>query len=363
MDIPLVDLKAQYKSIKPEIDAAIQDVLDNTAFIMGEHVKNFEKTFAEFCSVKNAIGVSNGTTALKLVFSALGIGQGDEVITTPHTFAATVEAILACGAKPVFGEIFEKTYNLAYESIEPLITEKTKAILPVHLYGKMCDMEHIMEIAEKHDLKVIEDACQAHGAEWNGKRAGSYGDAAAFSFYPGKNLGAYGDAGAVTTNNDELAEKIKLMRNHGRKSKYAHSHFGTNERIDALQCAILNVKMKYIEKWTEKRRENAKIYDELLKETEVIVPYNGEPVSKHVYHLYVVRVKNRDEVWKKLNEKGVGAGVHYPIPLHLQPAFKELGYKEGDFPITEKISKEILSLPMYPELTREQIEFVAGELK
>jgi len=362
MDIPLVDLKAQYKSIKPEIDAAIQDVLDNTAFIMGEQVKSFEKNFAEYCQVKHAIGVANGTTALRLALIACGVGPGDEVITTPHTFAATIEAIIDCGAKPVFGEIFEKSYNLAYESIEPLITEKTKAILPVHLYGKMCDMEHIMEIAEKHGLKVIEDACQAHGAEWKGKRAGSYGDAAAFSFYPGKNLGAYGDAGAVVTNNDEIAEKVTLMRNHGRKSKYEHSSFGTNERIDALQCAILNVKMKHIEEWTEKRRQNAKIYDKLLEGAGIGLPTHCEN-SKDVYHLYVVRTKNRDEILAKMNEAGIGAGIHYPIPLHLQPAYKDLGYKEGDFPITEKVCKEILSLPMYPELTRDQIEFVVGELK
>jgi dTDP-4-amino-4,6-dideoxygalactose transaminase len=362
MDIPLVDLKAQYQTIKTEIDTAIHDVLDNTAFILGKHVKDFEKNFAEFCQTKHAIGVSNGTTALKLALAACGIGAGDEVITTPHTFAATIEAIITCGAKPVFGEIFEKTYNLAYENIEPLITEKTKAILPVHLYGKMCDMEHIMEIAKKHNLKVIEDCAQAHGAEWNGKRAGSYGDAAAFSFYPGKNLGAYGDAGAVVTNNDKIAEKVMLMRNHGRKSKYEHSHFGTNERIDALQCAILNVKMKHIEYWTEKRRENAKIYDELLAGKDVIIPYNGEPISKHVYHLYVIRTKNRNEILAKLNEKGIGAGIHYPIPLHLQPAYSDLGYKEGNFPITERVSKEIISLPMYPELTKEQIEQIVNHM-
>lgn len=362
MDIPLVDLKAQYKSIKPEIDAAIHDVLDNTAFIMGEHVKNFEANFAGFCQAKHAIGVSNGTAALKLAVTALGIGPGDEVITTPHTFAATVEAIMACGAVPKFVDIYEKTYNLDYELIQEAVTEKTKAILPVHLYGQPCDMEHILEVAKKCDLKIVEDACQSHGAECNGKRVGSIGDIGTFSFYPGKNLGAYGDAGAVTTNNDELAEKIKLMRNHGRTQKYEHTYLGMNERIDGLQAAILNVKMHHIEHWTHKRRENAEIYNELLGGTEVITPYVPE-FSKHVYHLYVVRVKNRDEVWKKMNDNGIGAGVHYPIPLHLQPAFKELGYKEGDFPVTEKITKEILSLPMYPELTREQIEFVVGELE
>lgn len=362
MKVPLVDLKAQYLSIKTEIDTAIQDVLNNTDFIMGERVKKFETQFAKFCTARHAIGVSNGTTAIKLCLSACGVKDGDEVITPTHTFAATAEAIFACRAKPIFVDIDEKTFNINPDKIEAAITSKTKAILPVHLYGQPCDMAKINKIAKQHNLKVIEDSCQSHGAECNGKRTGTLGDVAAFSFFPGKNLGAYGDAGSVTTNDDKIAENVRLFRDHGRTDKYVHTYIGMNERIDALQASILSVKMNHIDKWTEQRREKAKVYNNLFKGSSIITPFEA-PYAKHVYHLYVVRIKNRDAVLEKLKKAEIGAGVHYPIPLHLQPAFKGLGYKEGDFPVTEKIAKEILSIPLYPEITGEQMEFVAKTLK
>tara|TARA_Y100000034_G_scaffold101161_1_gene125234 strand:- start:678 stop:1778 length:1101 start_codon:yes stop_codon:yes gene_type:complete len=362
MKIPLVDLKAQYRSIKPEIDAVVSDVLDSGWYIMGDRVKEFEKRFAEYCTTTSSIGVGNGTSALRLAVEACGIGEGDEVITTPHTFAATSEAIVSCGAKPVFVDIYEKTYNMDFEKIEEAITDKTKAILPVHLYGQTCDMDHIMEIAQKHNLKVIEDSAQSHGAECNGKRAGSIGDVGCFSFYPGKNLGACGDAGAVTTNDNEISMKIGMLRDHGRSKKYEHKYIGMNERLDAIQAAILNVKLDHLDDWTAKRIENAGIYTELLEGTDAILPYTA-PFAKHVYHLYIIRTQNRDEIKQKMNAKEIEAGIHYPIPLHLQPAFQYLGYKEGNFPIAEKIAKEILTLPLYPELTREQMEFVVNSFK
>ncbi|MDP7282291.1 MAG: DegT/DnrJ/EryC1/StrS family aminotransferase [Candidatus Undinarchaeales archaeon] len=362
MKVPLVDLVAQYNSIKEEMDIAIQGILDSGQFILGEPVKKFEKEFADYCGAKRSVGVGNGTAGLKLALLACGIGKGDEVITTPHTFGATTEAIIDCGAVPKFVDIEEKTYNIDPQLIEAAVTEKTKAILPVHLYGQTCDMGKIMEIAEKHSLKVIEDACQAHGSEYNGKRVGAIGDAGVFSFYPGKNLGAYGDAGGVTTNSDEIADKILILRNHGRTGKYKHEYFGMNDRIDALQAAVLSVKLPHMDKWTDMRRANAKIYNEYLEGSDAIIPFEAE-YAKHVYHLYVARIQNRDARLAKLQEKEIGAGIHYPTPLHLQPVFKNLGYKEGDFPVTEKIAKEIITLPMYPEMPREQIEFTCTSLK
>lgn len=356
--IPFVDLKAQYDSIKEEIDEAIQSVLNSTSFIMGEELMKFEEEFAQFCEVKHAIGVANGSDALILALIACGIGEKDEVITVPHTFIATTEAITHVGGKIVFVDIDPKTYNIDVSKIEEKVTKRTKAIIPVHLYGQPADMEPIMELAKKYNLKIIEDAAQAHGAEYKREKVGSIGDVGCFSFYPGKNLGAYGDAGMVTTDNEEIAKKLKLLRNHGRiTKKYEHDIEGYSSRLDNLQAAILRVKLRYLNKWNENRRKNAKKYNELLNNVGgIITPYETE-YAKHVYHLYVIRTeKGRDELREELKSKGIATGIHYPIPLHLQPAYNYLGYKKGDFPVTEKASQEILSLPMFVELTVEHIK-------
>ncbi|MHC2995807.1 MAG: DegT/DnrJ/EryC1/StrS family aminotransferase [Candidatus Atribacteria bacterium] len=362
--IPFVDLKAQYNSIKDEIDEAIQNVLNNTSFIMGNELKKFEVEFARFCDVKYAVGVANGSDALFLALRACGIGEGDEVITVPHTFISTSEAISNVGGKVVFVDIDPKTYTIDVSKIEEKINEKTKAIIPVHLYGQPADMDPIMKLAKKHNLKIIEDAAQAHGAEYKGKKVGSIGDVACFSFYPGKNLGAYGDAGMVVTNNDEIAEKIKLLRNHGRiTKKYEHEIEGYSSRLDNLQAAILRVKLRHLDIWNESRRRNAKKYNELLSSISgIIAPYEAD-YAKHIYHLYVIRAEGRDELREELKSKGIATGIHYPIPLHLQPAYNYLGYKEGDFPITERCSQKILSLPMFAELTGEQIDKIVELIK
>ena len=363
--IPFVDLKAQYDLIKDEIDEAIQNVLNNTSFIMGEELKKFEVEFARFCDVKYAIGVANGSDALILALRACGIGEGDEVIAVPHTFISTAEAISNVGGKIVFVDIDLKTYTIDVSKIEEKINKKTKAIIPVHLYGQPVDMDPIMELAKKYSLKVIEDAAQAHGAEYKGKKVGSIGDVGCFSFYPGKNLGAYGDAGMVVTNSEEIAEKIKLLRNHGRiTKKYEHEIEGYSSRLDNLQAAILRVKLKYLNKWNDMRRSNAKKYSELLSNIDsIITPYEAD-YAKHVYHLYVIRTeKRRDKLREELKSKGIATGIHYPIPLHLQPAYRYLGFKEGDFPVTEKASQEILSLPMFAELSDKQIDEIVEFIK
>jgi len=354
--IPFVDLKAQYDSIKDEMDEAIQRVLNTTSFIMGEELIKFEKEFALFCNAKYAIGVANGSDALILALRACGIGEDDEVITVPHTFIATTEAITHVGGKVVFVDIDPKTYIIDVSKIEEKINEKTKAIIPVHLYGQPADMDPIIELAKKYNLKAIEDAAQAHGAEYKGKKVGSIGDVACFSFYPGKNLGAYGDAGMITTNSEEIAKKVKLLRNHGRiTKKYEHEIEGYSSRLDNLQAAILRVKLKYLNNWNDSRRDNAKKYNELLNNTAgIITPYEAD-YAKHVYHLYVIRTEDRDKLREELKSKGVATGIHYPIPLHLQPAYSYLGYKKGDFPVTDKFSQKILSLPMYAELRENQI--------
>ena len=354
--IPFVDLKAQYNSIKYEIDEAIQKVLDTTSFIMGEELRKFEEEFARFCDVKYAIGVANGSDALILALRACGISEGDEVITVPHTFIATTEAISNVGGKVVFVDIDSKTYTIDVSKMEEKITERTKAIIPVHLYGQPADMDPILKIAKKYNLKVIEDAAQAHGAKYKGKKVGSIGDVACFSFYPGKNLGAYGDAGVVMTNNEEIVKKVKLLRNHGRiTKKYEHEIEGYSSRLDNLQAAILQVKLRHLNKWNESRRKNAKKYNELLNNIGgIITPYEAD-YAKHVYHLYVIRAEGRDKLREDLKSKGIATGIHYPIPLHLQPAYSYLDYKKGDSPVTEKTSQEILSLPMYAELSENQI--------
>ncbi len=362
--IPFVDLKAQYDSIKDEMDEAIQRVLNTTSFIMGEELIKFEKEFALFCNAKYAIGVANGSDALILALRACGIGEDDEVITVPHTFIATTEAITHVGGKVVFVDIDPKTYIIDVSKIEEKINEKTKAIIPVHLYGQPADMDPIIELAKKYNLKAIEDAAQAHGAEYKGKKVGSIGDVACFSFYPGKNLGAYGDAGMITTNSEEIAKKVKLLRNHGRiTKKYEHEIEGYSSRLDNLQAAILRVKLKYLNNWNDSRRNNAKKYNELLNNTAgIITPYEAD-YAKHVYHLYVIRTEERDKLREELKSKGIATGIHYPIPLHLQPAYNYLGHKKGNFPITEKASQEILSLPMFAELTEEQIEEIVEIIK
>jgi len=358
MQIPLVDLKAQYLSIKEEIDEAIQRVLNKCNFIMGDEVKIFEEELASFCSAKYAVGVSSGTDALLLALKAINIQPGDEVITVPNTFIATTEAITMAGGKIKFVDIDEETFNIDTNKIESAITNKTRAILPVHLYGQPANMDPIIDLSKKYNLKVIEDAAQAHGAEYNNKRVGALGDIGIFSFYPGKNLGAYGDAGAVVTNDPNISHKIAMLRNHGRTKKYEHEYEGYNCRLDTLQAAILRVKLKYINSWNEARRNHAYSYRRLLQNTDIILP-TEQKVSKHIYHIFAVKTADRDNLLNKLKNEGIGAGIHYPIPLHLQPAYRYLGYKSGDFSTTEKCAREIISLPMYPELDEVKIKKVA----
>jgi dTDP-4-amino-4,6-dideoxygalactose transaminase len=362
MNIPLVDLKAQYVAIKPEIDEAINRVLESTQFIMGEEVTSFEKEFAAFCDSKYAVGVASGTAALHLALLACGIGPNDEVITVPNTFIATTEAISYVGAKIKFVDVDAETYTIDVSQVEKSVTDKTKAILPVHLYGHPADMGPIMQIAKAHNLKVIEDAAQAHGAQYKGRSVGAIGDVGCFSFFPAKNLGAYGDAGMVVTNNAEIAERVSLLRNHGRAEKYGHLMEGYNYRLDALQAAILHVKLKHLEEWTEARRRNAKLYNALLTGLQLELPKEAE-WAKHVYHLYVVRCENRTKLQEALKNKGIATGIHYPIPLHLQPAYANLELTKGVFPVTEECAETVLSLPMYPELTGEQIETITETIK
>ncbi|MDQ7024964.1 MAG: DegT/DnrJ/EryC1/StrS family aminotransferase [Anaerolineae bacterium] len=363
MSIPLVDLKAQYATIKNELDTAIHHILDNTAFIMGKPVSDFEAKFGAYTQAKHAIGVSSGTDALLIAMQAIGLQADDEVITTAHTFIATVEPMMQLGLKPVFVDIDPVTYNIDVSKIAAAITEKTKAIVPVHLYGQAANMTAIAEIAAKHKLHILEDAAQAHGSRWNNQAVGTHSLATTFSFYPGKNLGAAGDAGGIITNDDAVAEAARLLLNHGSETKYRHVKIGYTSRLDALQAAVLTVKLKYIEKWTEQRRKNAAYYDELMAEIPNVVAPKSDKQARHVYHLYVVRVpRDREAVLQYLHDKGIGAGIHYPIPLHLQPALAGLGYKEGDFPHTEAAAQQIISLPMFPELTKSQMEEVAQTL-
>lgn len=363
MKVPFLDLKAQYESIKDEVAVAIQQVLEKTAFAGGPFVAQFEKEFAEFCGTKFCEGVGSGTDALWMSLLALGVGPGDEVITVPDTFIATAEAISFSGANPVFVDVDPLTYNMDPGKIEPAITPRTKVIIPVHLFGLMADMDPILEIARKHKLFVVEDASQAHGAEYKGRTAGSMGDAGCFSFYPGKNLGAYGEAGAVVTNNVELDKKIRMLRDHGQAKKYHHTYIGWNARMDGIQGAILSVKLKHLGKWTEARRRNARIYNELLQGVRGVVPPKDVPYEKHVYHLYAIRVAERDRLISALAEKEIFCGIHYPIPVHLLDAYKTLNLAKSSFPVAEKSASEFISLPMFPELTREQIDYVASEIK
>ena len=359
--IPFVDLQAQYRTIAPEINAAIQGVLDRSDYILGDEVRLFEEDFAKYTGTAHALSVGSGLDALEIALRAYGIGPGDEVITAANTFIATALAIIAVGAKPVLVEMDPATYNINPAAIEAAITPRTRALMPVHLYGQPADLEPILAIAKKHNLVVIEDAAQAHGAIYNGKRAGSWGHAAAFSFYPGKNLGAYGDGGLITTDDAAIAEKIRYLRNYGQKVKYEHVIAGTNSRLDTMQAAILRVKLRYLDRWNAARNEHAKAYSSALSDGPFALPKIA-PNRTHIFHLYVIQTENRAAIQQALNERGVATGIHYPIPIHLQEACKDLGYRRGDFPLTEQASGRILSLPMFPELTKQQTELVTDAL-
>jgi len=360
--VNFVDLKKQYHSIKEEIDSAVLGVLESTQFVLGKEVAAFEEEFAAYCQADNGVAVNSGTSALHLAFLAAGIGAGDEVITVANTFIATVAAIRYTGATPVLVDMDPVSYTMDPSMIEAAITEHTKAICPVHLFGQMADMDAIMAIAGKHNLLVIEDAAQAHGAEYKGKRAGSIGHIGCFSFYPGKNLGAYGEGGLVATHDAEYAHAIKMMRDWGAEKKYYHDLPGFNYRMSGLQGAILRVKLRHLEDWTEARRAHAAYYDELLAGAGVTTP-TTMPYARHVYHLYVIRSTKRDALQKALAEKKIYTGIHYPIPVHMQKAHADLGYKQGDFPATEKAADEILSLPMFAELLDEEIVQVCEAIK
>jgi dTDP-4-amino-4,6-dideoxygalactose transaminase len=381
MQIPFVDLKSQYESIKTEIDAAISAVISKTAFIGGQHLADFENAFASFCGVKHCIGVANGTDAIFIALKALGIGPGDEVITVANSFIATSEAITMAGAKVAFIDIDPKTYNIDTAKLEKYLESsfspkpetrnqkpetlvpRPKAIIPVHLYGQPADMDPILALARKYSLKVVEDCAQAHGSVYKGRKIGSFGDAACFSFYPGKNLGAYGDGGAIVMNNDEAAGKARMFANHGRIDKYDHGIEGVNSRLDGLQAAILNVKLKHLPAWTESRRKNAYLYNKYLAGTGLVTPAEIPDVTA-VYHLYVVRVKkeSREKLQAHLNSKGVSTGIHYPIALPNLKAYAYLGHSENDFPEATNASREIVSLPMFPELTENQIQYIAESI-
>ncbi len=357
--VPFVDLTAQYASIRQEIDAAIQNVLENADFILGEDVTAFEEEFAAYSEADFAVGVDSGTSALELALRAFDIGPGDEVITVANTFIATALAISDTGATPILVDADSRTYTLDVSALEEALTPRTKAIIPVHLYGQPADMDPIMEIARKLGLIVIEDACQAHGARYKGKRIGSIGHAAAFSFYPAKNLGGYGDGGAVLTQEREVADKLKKLRNYGQGEKYHHLMRGYNRRLDTLQAAVLRVKLRYLDAWNVARREHARLYSLLLAETGVIPPEVPE-YAEPVYHLYVVQTPDRAGLASYLREQGISTGIHYPIPIHLQPAYQDIGYSRGSFPVTEDLAGKILSLPMYAELSPAEIERVAN---
>ncbi len=360
--IPFVDLQAQYQQIAAEVNPAVQSVMDSCAFILGPDVQKFEEAFADFCDVKYAVSVDSGTSAIELALRAFEIGPGDEVIAPANTFIATVLPITQLGATPVLVDQDADTYTIDVSQIEAAITEKTRVIMPVHLYGQPADMDPILEIAKKHDLIVIEDAAQAHGVRYKGKRVGGFGHAAAFSFYPGKNLGAYGDGGAVVTNDAATDDKLRLLRNYGQRVKYHHEEIGFNHRLDSIQAAVLRVKLQYLDEWNAARRRHAADYTRLLQGLGVhppMVPDYSEPI----WHLYVIRVQDRDGFQAFLKERNIDLGIHYPIPIHMQPAYQFLGYKKGDFPVTEGFADHIVSLPMYAELTDEMVKYVAEAVK
>lgn len=392
MNIPLIDLKAQYDSLAEKLDKAALGVLSSANYIMGKTVTDFEKDFADFVGVKHAISVGNGTDALVLALKSMGIGEGDEVITTPFTFFATAETISAVGATPVFVDVDKETFNIDVAKIEEKITSKTKAIMPVHIFGQSADMDEINEIAKKHNLYVIEDACQAVGGKYKGRKIGTLGDVACFSFFPTKNLGCAGDGGMIVTNNDEIAIIARALRTHGSGEngqkaynllnnieeeiktaegandtvynplKYYNYLIGFNTRLDAIQAAILSVKLKEIDNWNAKRREIVELYNEALQNSDLVTPV-AKDYNEHVYHMYILQSENREEVLAKLKEAGIATGVYYPVPLHLQKVYKDLGYKEGDMPVSEYLSHRTFAIPVYPELTKEQIDYIISKIR
>ena len=361
MKIPFIDLKIQYQGIEKEIKKETEKVLSSGQYILGRRVEEFEKKFAKYCKVKYCLGVNSGTSALHLALVALGIGRGDEIIIQPNTFFATAEAISYCGAKPVFVDIEPETYGIDAKKITKAITKKTKAILPVHLYGLTSDIKKINKIAKQHKLSVVEDACQAHGVAINGKKLGTFGKIGCFSFYPGKVLGAAGEGGAVITNDKSLYLKIKALRDHGQIQKNDHKFIGYNYRMEELQGAVLTIKLRKLNTWILKRRQIAKLYNKFLKGIVIVPPESSLNYSNFQY--YAIRCKNRDKLKEYLGKKGISTLIHYPKPIHLQEAYKFLGLKSGDFPVTERVSKEILSLPMYPELTKKQVYYISNLVK
>lgn len=360
--IPFVDLTAQYEAISSKVDESIRRVLGRTDFILGQDVGLFEEEFSSYCEARFGVGVDSGTSALELALRVFDIGEGDEVITVANSFIATALAISYTGASPVLVDVDPRTYTMDASLLESAITPRTRAIVPVHLYGQPADMDPILEVARRHGLAVIEDACQAHGAHYKGKRVGSLGHAAAFSFYPGKNLGAYGDGGMVVTNDEKVADSVRMLRNYGQREKYTHLVKGFNRRLDTLQAAVLRVKLSYLDGWNKARRHHASRYNGLLANSPASLPVEAS-FAQSVYHLYVIRVQDRESVVSHLREAGIATGIHYPIPIHLQPAYANLGYPAGSFPVTEAYAAQILSLPMYAELRSEQIERVASAVR
>ncbi|HOX54800.1 MAG TPA: DegT/DnrJ/EryC1/StrS family aminotransferase [Candidatus Omnitrophota bacterium] len=363
MNVPFVDLNAQYREIRRDIKKPLENLFVKSSFILGEDVKLFEAEFARHCGTNYAIGLNSGTDALFLSLLSLGIKEGDEVIVPVFTFIATALAVSYTGAKPVFVDIDDKTYNIDPEKIRKAVTKNTKAIIPVHLFGQSADMQPISAIAKEYNLKVVEDAAQAHGALYQGKQCGSLADIGCFSFYPTKNLGAFGDAGMVVTDSEKIYQKIFMLRDCGRKGRYEHAIKGYNSRLDTIQAIILRAKLTKLDKWNKLRQENAKYYSQLLKdEKNITLPQSAKDAS-HVYHIYAVRIKDRDRIYEELRQKGIGVSIYYPMPLHLQEAYKELNYKKGDFPVAERVCQEIIALPMYPHMNKKQIKFVSEQLK
>ncbi|HBG07404.1 MAG: erythromycin biosynthesis sensory transduction protein eryC1 [Geobacteraceae bacterium GWC2_58_44] len=362
MKVPFLNLRAQYDAIAQEVEHSIREVLETCAFSGGPYVERFEEEFASFCGCSRAVGVGSGTDALWLALLGLGVKAGDEVITTPNSFIATAEAVSLCGAEPVFVDVEEQSYTMDPALLERAITPRTRAIIPVHLFGQTADMDPILTIARRHGIAVLEDACQAHGAEYKGRPVGSIGDAGCFSFYPGKNLGAYGEAGCVVTGNQQLADRIRMLRDHGQSRKYYHEVVGINGRMDGIQGAVLSLKLKYLEAWNRARRQHAALYGELLEGADSVTLPREMPYAHHVYHVYALRSPQRQRLIDALATKGVACGVHYPVPIHLQRAYASRSEQAGSFPVAERCAEELLSLPMFPELTEEQIAYVCAEL-
>jgi dTDP-4-amino-4,6-dideoxygalactose transaminase len=362
MKVPFVDLKAHHRPIEVALLEAIGRVLKNTSFVQGPEVKAFEDSFASYLGSAHCVAVNSGTAALHLTLLALGVGPGHEVITVPHTFIATSEAISAVGARPVFVDVDPVTFNMNPDLVEAAITERTRAILPVHLYGNPANLDRLLEIARHHNLPLVEDACQAHGARYNDRLAGTFGKAGCFSFYPSKNLGSCGEGGAIVTDDPALAQQVRMLREHGSVRKYEHSFPGYNFRMEGFQGAVLNAKLKYLDQWNDNRRTLAQQYNRLLAGSPLTLP-SETPGSRHVYHLYVIQTEDREALRQQLGQRGIETGLHYPIPLHLQEAYKSLGYKAGDFPVSERLAQRILSLPMYPELSSEAVDYVAVTLQ